>query len=138
MTISIGLKNKDATQLEVEKQYNKTSPLYAPSKEDTTTDATKNMTEEVVVKDSSADPVDVSPMTNNIDKTNVKIDTSSGEPIDPEFVDPTPPKIDESHPPVPGLSLEYAYYLWTQVGNIASFFTSGYGMIMSLYHKILD
>ena len=134
MTISIGLKNKDATQLEIEKQYNKTSPLYAPSKEDTTTDATKNMTEEVVVEDddSSVDPVDIPPITDDVDITNFKIDTSSDEPIDP-----IPPKIDESHPPAPGLSLEYAYYLWTQVGNIASFFTSEYGMIMSFYHKIL-
>jgi len=48
MTISIGLKNKDATQLEVEKQYNKTSPLYAPSDEDSTTDANKNFTEDEV------------------------------------------------------------------------------------------
>ena len=141
MTISIGLKNKDATQLEVEKQYNKTSPLYAPSDEDSTTDANLNFTEdEVPVKedDSSVDPVEIPSKTNDdVEKTNVKTDTGSDAPINSEFVDATPPKIDESHPPAPGLSLEYVYYLWTQVGNIASFFTSGFGMIMSVYHKIL-
>jgi len=117
MTISIGLKNKDATQLAVETQYNKRSPLYAPSKEDTTTDATKSMIKEVQVEDneSSADPVDIAPMTDN---TNVDTDSKSDsdEPVDPEFKDATPPKFDASHPPTPGLSLEYAYYLWTQVG----------------------
>jgi len=41
MTISIGLKNQDAVQTGVKTQYEKSSPLYAPSKDDTTTDLTK-------------------------------------------------------------------------------------------------
>jgi hypothetical protein len=51
---------------------------------------------------------------------NTNVDTvsksDSDEPVDPEFKDATPPKFDASNPPTPGLSLEYAYYLWTQVG----------------------
>ena len=125
----------------VETQYNKTSPLYAPSKDDTTTDAAKNITKEVPSQDdeSSADPVDIPPMTDDDTKvdTTVDTDTSSDEPLDPEFKDATAPKFDEKNPPSPGLSLEYAYYLWTQVGNMTAFITSGFSMIMSFYHKIL-
>jgi len=96
------------------------------------------MTEDIPVEvdESSADPVDVPPMTDD-DRTNYDTETSSAEPTDPEFKDAAAPKFDASHPPTPGLSLEYAYYLWTQLGNITSFVSSGFGMIMSFYHKIL-
>lgn len=141
MTISIGHKNKDSTQQGVEAQYNSASPLYAPSAEDTTTDAKKSIIEEAPVDDDESDPVDVPPMTDDgiVDNTSVKTDTSADDSVDvdPEFKDAVAPKFDAAHPPAPGLSLEYAYYLWTNLGNIASFFTTTFGTIMSFYHKIL-
>jgi len=71
--------------LAVETQYNETSPLYAPNKDDTTTDATKKIIKEVPAKEDegSADPVDIPPMTD--DDTNVDYDTNSDELLDPEF-----------------------------------------------------
>lgn len=137
MTISIGAKNKETTQQGVETQYNSASPLYAPSQEDTTTDANIPMIEEAPVDDDSADPIDIPPMTDGGEI--VKTDTSATDQVDvdPEFKDPVAPKFDASAPPAPGLSLEYMYYLWTQVGNIMSFFTSTLDMIMSMYHKVL-
>jgi hypothetical protein len=78
MTISIGLKNQDAVQVGVETQYNKTSPLYAPSKDDTTTDATKNYTKVKPVQDDddSTEPIDIPPMTDDgPDSTYIDTDT---------------------------------------------------------------
>jgi len=140
MTISIGLKNKDSTQLGVEAQYDSTSSLYAPNAEDTTTDAKKSMIEEAPVDDDESDPVDIPPMTDDgitSDNTEANTDDQVDVDIDPEFKDAVAPKFDAAHPPAPGLSLEYAYYLWTQIGNITAFITSSLGAIMSVYHKIL-
>jgi hypothetical protein len=94
------------------------------------------MIEEAPVEDDS-DPVDIPPMTDGgvIAKTETSSDAQVD--IDPEFKDPVAPKFDANAPPAPGLSLEYMYYLWTQVGNIMSFFTSTLNMIMSMYHKVL-
>ena len=97
---------------------------------------------EPIIEESTTDPVDIPPMTEDpeIDVTPIVdpiIETSDDVDVDPEFKDPTPPKFDDNAPPSPGLSLEYAYYLWTQVGNVFSFFTSTLGMVSSFYHKIL-
>ena len=145
MTISMGLKNHNTVQMEVQKQYRKTNPSYNPSNDDTTTDATKKIehkAEQIIEDETSTDPVEIPPMTeddSDIDVTpNVDpIIKTGNDDVDPEFKDPTPPKFDDSAPPAPGLSLEYAYYLWTQVGNVFSFFTSTLGMVSSFYHKIL-
>lgn len=81
MTISIGLKNQDAVQTGVKTQYEKTSPLYAPSKDDTTTDANKKMIEDVPDQDEddSADPVDVPPMTDDIDYDSNPVETETND-----------------------------------------------------------
>lgn len=140
MTISIGLKNQDAVQTGVKTQYEKTSPLYAPSKDDTTTDANKKMIEDVPDQDEddSSDPVDVPPMTDDIDYDSNPVETETNDQtIDPEFKDPVAPKFDDSSPPTPGLSLEYAYYLYTKLGALTDFYKSIFGMIMGLYHRVL-
>lgn len=53
MTISIGLKNKEAVQYAVETQYDETSSHYDPSDEDTTTDASRKM--KIIKKQESSD-----------------------------------------------------------------------------------
>lgn len=60
-------------------QYNKTSPLYAPSSDDTSTDANKKMTDDLPIEevDDSTDPVDIPPMTENDDSANVNVDTDA-------------------------------------------------------------
>jgi hypothetical protein len=94
----------------------------------------------VQVDNDSVGPVDIPPMTDDGEETSV-IDTSaeiSADPsIDPEFKDAVAPKFDDSNPPSPGLTLEYAYYLYTKLGNITSFYKSVLDMVMVAYHKIL-